>query len=149
MKTLAPTTSLWLSEEIPLRPALDKNATVDVCVVGAGIASLTAACLLATEGRSVLVVDDGPIAGGETSRTTAHLVNALDNRYFQWEKLHGHRGAKLAAESHTAAIDRIEEIVAKEKIVCEFERLDGYLFVPPGEPPMSSTRNWRRRIALG
>jgi hypothetical protein len=30
MKTLAPTTSLWLSEEIPLRPALDKNATADV-----------------------------------------------------------------------------------------------------------------------
>jgi glycine/D-amino acid oxidase-like deaminating enzyme len=48
--------------------------------------------------------------------------------------LHGHRGATLSAESHTAAIDRIEEIVGKEKIACEFERLDGYLFVPPGEP---------------
>jgi glycine/D-amino acid oxidase-like deaminating enzyme/nitrite reductase/ring-hydroxylating ferredoxin subunit len=61
-------------------------------------------------------------------------VNVLDDRYFQLEKLHGHKGAKLAAESHTAAIDRIEEIVAKENIACEFERLDGYLFVPSGEP---------------
>jgi glycine/D-amino acid oxidase-like deaminating enzyme/nitrite reductase/ring-hydroxylating ferredoxin subunit len=133
MKTPAPTTSIWTSVEIPFRPALDKNVTADVCVVGAGIAGLTTAYLLATEGQSVLVLDDGPIAGGETSRTTAHLVNALDDRYFQLEKLHGHKGSQLAAESHTAAIDRIEEIVAKENIACEFERLDGYLFVPPGE----------------
>jgi glycine/D-amino acid oxidase-like deaminating enzyme len=61
------------------------------------------------------------------------LVSALDDRYFQLEELHGHKGAKLAAESHAAAIDRIEEIIAKEKIACDFERLDGYLFVPPGE----------------
>jgi glycine/D-amino acid oxidase-like deaminating enzyme/nitrite reductase/ring-hydroxylating ferredoxin subunit len=47
--------------------------------------------------------------------------------------MHGEKGARLAAESHTAAIDRIESIVAKEKIDCDFERLDGYLFVPPGE----------------
>ena len=114
MKTLAPTTSIWKTVEIPVRPTLDKNATADVCVVGAGIAGLTTAYLLASEGRSVLVLDDGPIAGGETSRTTAHLVNVLDDRYFELERLHGLKGAKLAAESHTAAIDRIEEIVAKE-----------------------------------
>jgi glycine/D-amino acid oxidase-like deaminating enzyme/nitrite reductase/ring-hydroxylating ferredoxin subunit len=62
------------------------------------------------------------------------LVNALDDRFFEIEKLRGHKGAQLAAESHTAAIDRVEEIVTKEKIDCEFERLNGYLFVPPGEP---------------
>jgi len=134
MKTLAPTTSIWKTVEIPSRPALAKNASADVCVVGAGIAGLTTAYLLANEGRSVLVLDEGPIAGGETSRTTAHLVNALDNRYFELEKLHGAKGAEIAAESHTAAIARVEEIAAKAKIACEFERLDGYLFVPPGEP---------------
>jgi glycine/D-amino acid oxidase-like deaminating enzyme/nitrite reductase/ring-hydroxylating ferredoxin subunit len=134
MKTPAPTMSIWASVDLPSRPALDKNASTDVCIVGAGIAGLTTAYLLAMEGRSVIILDDGPIAGGETSRTTAHLVNALDDRYFELEKLHGLKGARLAAESHTTAIDRIEEIVAKEKIACDFERLDGYLFVAPGEP---------------
>jgi len=118
---------------IPSRPALAKDITTDVCVVGAGIAGLTTAYLLAEEGRSVVVLDDGAIAGGETSRTTAHLANALDDRYFELERLHGEKGARLAAESHSAAIDRIEAIVAREKIDCEFERLDGYLFVPSGE----------------
>ncbi len=79
----------------------------------------------------MIVLDDGPIGGGMTGRTTAHLVNALDDRYFDLERLHGEEGARLAAESHTAAIAKVEQIVKKEKINCEFERLDGYLFVPP------------------
>jgi len=68
-----------------------------------------------------------------TGRTTAHLVTALDDRYFELERLHGEAGARLAAESHRASIDQVERIVREEKIDCEFERLDGYLFVPPGE----------------
>jgi glycine/D-amino acid oxidase-like deaminating enzyme/nitrite reductase/ring-hydroxylating ferredoxin subunit len=134
MKGSGSTTSVWMvSAEITTRPPLAENLSADVCVVGAGIAGLTTAYLLAAEGRSVVVLDDGPIAGGETSRTTAHLVNALDDRYFEIEGLHGEKGARLAAESHSAAIDRIESIVVDENIDCEFERLDGYLFVPPGE----------------
>ena len=37
----------------------------------------------------------------------------------------------MAAESHTAAIDRIEAIVKEESIDCDFERLDGYLLDSP------------------
>jgi glycine/D-amino acid oxidase-like deaminating enzyme/nitrite reductase/ring-hydroxylating ferredoxin subunit len=92
---------------------------------------MSAAYLLALEGKSVVILDDGPIGGGMTGRTTAHLVNALDDRYFELERLHGEDGARLAAESHTAAIDRVEAIVKEEAIKCEFQRLDGYLFVPP------------------
>lgn len=135
MKGSGSTTSVWMtSAEIAPRPFPTGDITVDVCVVGAGIAGLTTAYLLTKEGRSVAVLDDGPIASGETSRTTAHLVNALDDRYYEIENLHGEKGARLAAESHSAAIDRIESIVAQEKIDCDFERLDGFLFVPPGDP---------------
>jgi glycine/D-amino acid oxidase-like deaminating enzyme/nitrite reductase/ring-hydroxylating ferredoxin subunit len=89
--------------------------------------------LLAREGQSVVVLEDKSIGGGETGRTTAHLSNALDDRYYELERLFGERGARLAAESHTAAISQIEAIIAEERIECDFERLDGYLFVPPGE----------------
>ncbi len=127
------TTSVWMATgDVPEGEPLNADAGADVCVVGAGIAGLTTAYLLAREGRNVLVLDDGPVAGGETSRTTAHLVNALDDRYYELERLHGERGARLAAESHTAAIDQIEENVEREGIDCDFERVDGYLFVAPG-----------------
>jgi glycine/D-amino acid oxidase-like deaminating enzyme/nitrite reductase/ring-hydroxylating ferredoxin subunit len=92
---------------------------------------MTTAYLLARAGKSVVVLDDGPIGGGMTGRTTAHLVTALDDRYFELERLHGEEGSRLAAQSHAAAIDKVEEIVNDENINCEFERLDGYLFVPP------------------
>jgi glycine/D-amino acid oxidase-like deaminating enzyme/nitrite reductase/ring-hydroxylating ferredoxin subunit len=130
------TISLWMAtaETVPA-PALASDIATDICVVGAGIAGLTTAYLLAREGRRVVVLDDGPIAGGETCRTTAHLVNVLDDRYFELEKLFGEKGARLAAESHTAAVERIEEIARAEQIDCDFARVDGYLFVPPGDDP--------------
>ncbi|HKP47041.1 MAG TPA: FAD-binding oxidoreductase, partial [Pyrinomonadaceae bacterium] len=128
------TVSVWMdTESIPLETPLAERVTADVCIVGAGIAGMTTAYLLAREGKSVVVLDDGPIGGGMTGRTTAHLVNALDDRYFEIERLHGEEGARIAAQSHTAAISKVEEIVNDEKIDCEFERLDGYLFVPPNE----------------
>ncbi|HVS20317.1 MAG TPA: FAD-dependent oxidoreductase [Pyrinomonadaceae bacterium] len=129
------TTSIWMatSGEIPSDGALAADTSADVCIVGAGIAGMTTAYLLAREGKRVIVLDDGPIGGGMTGRTTAHLVNALDDRFYELERLHGERGAQLTAQSHSAAIDRVEMIVKAEEIECEFERLDGYLFVPPNE----------------
>jgi len=132
--TLEQTTSVWMQTgEIPVQAALTADVSADVCVIGAGIAGMTTAYLLLQEGRSVVVLDDGPIGGGQTERTTAHLSNAIDDRYVAIEGWHGQEGARLAAESHTAAIDRIEVIVARENIECDFERLDGYLFTPLGE----------------
>jgi glycine/D-amino acid oxidase-like deaminating enzyme/nitrite reductase/ring-hydroxylating ferredoxin subunit len=125
--------SIWMQATVPLYPKLAEDLSVDVCIVGAGIAGMTTAYLLTREGKSMVVLDDGPIGGGQTERTTAHLANAIDDQYCEIEKLHGERGAQLAAESHTAAIDRIEKIVTQENIDCDFERLDGYLFLPPNE----------------
>jgi glycine/D-amino acid oxidase-like deaminating enzyme/nitrite reductase/ring-hydroxylating ferredoxin subunit len=103
----------------------------DVCVIGAGIAGLTTACFLGRAGRSVIVLDAGSFGVGETGHTTAHLANAIDDRYYEIESIHGADGARLAAESHTAAIERIDTIVREERIDCDFERLDGYLIQPP------------------
>ena len=135
LKTASPSNqSLWAATTtMPTYSPLQENIHADVCIVGAGIAGLTTAYLLTQAGKSVVLLDDGPLAGGMTAVTTAHLSNAIDDRYFEIERLHGETGARLAAESHTAAIDRIEAIVKHEKIDCDFERVDGYLFLPPGE----------------
>ncbi|HEY4596180.1 MAG TPA: FAD-dependent oxidoreductase [Thermoanaerobaculia bacterium] len=125
---------IWTAKrELPARGPLQGDLQADVCVIGAGISGLSTAYHLVRSGLSVVVLDDGPIGGGETGRTTAHLSNALDDRYSELERLFGQDGARHAARSHTAAIDRIEAIAAEEGIDCGFERLDGYLFVPPGE----------------
>ncbi len=101
----------------------------DVCVVGAGIAGLTAAYLLAREGKSVVVLDSKPkVAAGETEFTTAHLAWVIDDRFTRVAQVRGDEAARLAAESHQSAINLIEEIAQRENIACEFRRVDGYLF---------------------
>ena len=128
------TPTLWQATcRIPERPPLTDDADTDVCVIGAGIAGMTTAYLLAVHGIHVIVVDDGPIGGGMTSHTTAHLTDALDDRYYELERLHGADGARLAAESHRAAIACIEEIVQGEGIDCGFARVPGFLFLPVGD----------------
>lgn len=123
------THSAWTATaDVPDFPPLDSDMQADVCVIGAGIAGLTTAYLLTKAGKSVVVIDDGPICGGETQRTTAHLSNVLDDRFFEIEKEYSTERAKLAFESHSAAIKLIESNVTEEKIDCDFTRLDGYLF---------------------
>ena len=128
------TVSIWMATAgVFDQGGLENDIETDVCVVGAGIAGLAVAYELSKAGRKVVVLDDGVPGGGETSRTTAHLSNALDDRYFEVEKVHGKEGARLAAESHTRAINRIEEIIKQEGIHCDFSRLDGYLFAEDAE----------------
>jgi len=127
------TTSVWMATDVPELPTISHDIRTNVCVVGAGIAGMTTAYLLARAGRAVVVIDDGPIGGGETGRTTAHITAALDDYYSEIEKLHGEAGARIAAESHTAAINRIEAIASLEDIDCDFERVDGYLFLGAGD----------------
>ncbi|MGE5429734.1 MAG: FAD-dependent oxidoreductase, partial [Syntrophomonadaceae bacterium] len=126
--------SYWTSEVKPVKfDRLDRNLKVDVVIVGAGISGLTTAYLLSREGKNVAVVEDGDIGSGESGRTTAHISNALDDRYSYIEGILGRENARKAAESHSEAIHIIEENIMREKIDCDFERLPGYLFLHPSD----------------
>jgi choline dehydrogenase-like flavoprotein len=125
--------SLWMEAELPSFEPLKCNRVADVCVIGAGIDGLTCAYALAKKGLSVIVIDKGAIAGGQTARTTAHLTWVLDDRFSDLESLFGIEGVQIAAESHSEAINAIERIIATEGISCDFERVDGYLFAPPDD----------------
>lgn len=132
--TSGKTTSVWMeTADIAQPQKLAGNTQTDVCIIGAGMAGLSTAYLLTQAGKAVLVLDALQIGGSQTPRTTAHLSNAIDDRYYEVERQHGKEGARLAAESHTAAIDRIEAIAQREQIDCDFERLDGYLFLAEGD----------------
>ena len=148
LKSSGRTRPVWFVDEDPVIPEpLAGDTRTEVCVVGAGIAGITTAYLLARAGRQVVVLDDGPVGGGETGRTTAHLSNALDDRYVELERMHGQVGARLAAASHTAAIQVIETIIREEAspaISCgSMATFSG----PPATTPTSSSVSWRRRIA--
>lgn len=107
---------------------LDKDCTADVAIVGGGIAGLSAALGLLTEGFSVVVLEDGLIGSGETGRTSGHLSSYVDGRVAHIKSLFGIDKAALAIKSHSDAIDSIERIAHEFGIDCDFKRVNGYLF---------------------
>jgi glycine/D-amino acid oxidase-like deaminating enzyme/nitrite reductase/ring-hydroxylating ferredoxin subunit len=129
------TRSVWMDE-----PSFDPHLLLapetrtDVCIIGAGIAGLTTAYELLKVGRNVIVVDDGPIGGGETGRTTAHITYAMDDGFRRLERMHGEAGLSKIVESHRTAIDVIQSNVEELGIDCAFRRVDGYLFAADDHP---------------
>jgi len=125
--------SLWMPiPELPGTPIEDERPA-DLVVVGAGMAWLSIAYEALLKGRQVMVIDRGPIAGGMTARTTAHLASALDDRYYEFISLRGEEEAGQLYQSLVASIDRIEEIARQESIDCDFARVPGYLFLGEGD----------------
>ncbi len=122
------TASVWNTNQRPQFFHLREDISTDICIVGAGITGLTTAYLLSKTGKRVVVLERDEIASGESGRSTAHITHALDDRYFSLEQDFGRDGIRIAAESHTAAIDLIEKIVTENSLDCDFERVDGYLF---------------------
>jgi glycine/D-amino acid oxidase-like deaminating enzyme/nitrite reductase/ring-hydroxylating ferredoxin subunit len=149
MQTTGQARSPWMWFPLPDFPPLTQDTRADVCVIGAGIAGMSTAYLLTRKGRKVVVIDDGPIGSGMTSRTTAHLATAIDDRYYELERLHGEEGARLAATSHAAAVEAIEAIVTQERIDCDFARVDGYLFLPPDGDPEELASEYGAALRAG
>ena len=137
------------AEDVPLYQSLDSNLDTEMCIVGGGLAGLMTAYLLAGEGRRVVILEAGVLAGGETSRTTAHLAYALDDRYYELERLFGKHRARLAGQSHRQAVALIEDIARRDIPNCEFTRVDGYLFAPPGESKAEVVREYEAAREAG
>jgi glycine/D-amino acid oxidase-like deaminating enzyme len=124
--------SVWgKTAEFKNASSLESDTTADIAVVGAGIAGLSIAYELIRAGKSVIVLDRGPLGGGMTARTTGHLASELDDYYHELIDVQGLDEAIQVRKAQAAAIDRIEAIIREETIDCDFRRLDGFLFLAP------------------
>lgn len=124
--------SVWMDVEVAAdAKPLAADAKADVAVVGSGIAGLSIAYELLQRGLSVIVLDRGRIAGGMTSRTTAHLAPICDDSLASLLSMRELDEARGFQSSQSAAVDRIEQIVKGLEIDCDFRRLDGILFLDP------------------
>ncbi|MGQ0827589.1 MAG: FAD-dependent oxidoreductase, partial [Bacteroidota bacterium] len=144
-------TSVWtetVDQSLVYEP-LNENLETDVVIVGGGLAGLSVAYCLSQAGKKVVVVEDGYIGSGETGRTTAQLVTALDDRYYDLESIYSEETVKLIAESHKKAIDFVERTVEKENIDCEFQRVNGYLFLHPSDEPESIRKELKATLRAG
>lgn len=107
-------------------PPLDRNLTVDVVVIGAGITGLTAAYLLKRSGHTVAVIDRRRCGGVDSGLTTAHVTCVTDVDLSALVKTFGRDHARAVWDAGLAAIDQIDRIVSAEDIDCEWTWVPGY-----------------------
>src|SRR6188768_1881681 len=104
----ADNTSYWMdSGPIPISPALDRDFTVDVVVIGGGITGVTAAYLLKRAGKRVALLERRRLASVDTGHTTAHVTHVTDTRLTQLERALGQEHAIAVWDAGRAALWQI------------------------------------------
>ena len=123
--------SYWL-ETGPIKsfPALNRDLSIDVLVIGGGITGISTAYLLKQRGLTVVLIERARLATIDTGHTTAHLTYITDTRLHTLAKNLGIDHAGAAWDAGAAALDEIEALVQGEEIDCGFTRLPAYLHVP-------------------
>lgn len=97
-------TPLWREEVISGHQLLAHDVEVDVVVVGAGIAGLTAADELSRAGRQVAVLESRSVGSGATGSTTAKVTSLHGAIYRTLVARHG--GRVRRRQRGGASVDR-------------------------------------------
>jgi glycine/D-amino acid oxidase-like deaminating enzyme/nitrite reductase/ring-hydroxylating ferredoxin subunit len=126
--------SLWIETAPgPGFDSLEGEAKVDVAVIGAGIAGLTAAYLLKKAGKTVAVIESKEVLRGVTGYTTAKITSLHQLIYVQLSKKFGEDGARAYGRSNEHALGFIRDLVAEEGIDCDYETQDAYTYTEDPE----------------
>ncbi len=121
--------SLWIEDSIKTNyPKLEKNIETEVCVIGGGIVGAVTAYLLSKEGVNVTVLEKNRICMGVTANSTAKLTSQHGLFYNHLKKEYGVEFEKKYLESNEEGIRLAKKIVNDEKIECDFEIKDSYVF---------------------
>jgi glycine/D-amino acid oxidase-like deaminating enzyme/nitrite reductase/ring-hydroxylating ferredoxin subunit len=139
----------WREIELPAFDKLNEDISVDVAIVGAGIAGISAAYLLANEGLKVAILEAGNILNGTTGHTTAKLTAQHNIIYDEFIHHFGEEKARLYYESHMKAIQFVETIVKDQGIDCDFSHEDAYIYATTDEYVEKLKTEWEAYQKLG
>jgi len=121
--------SFWLaSTPATDYPALSADTTVDVAVIGGGMAGITAAYLLKQAGLTVAVIEADRILQGTTAHTTAKITGQHGLIYHRLKTSLGQTKARQYADANRAALRFIADTVESAQIDCDFAWQPAYVY---------------------
>ncbi len=112
---------------LPEQPSLQSNIRADVCVVGAGLAGLSAALELSDMGYKVVVLEGRRIAWGASGRNGGQAIAGYACEQAPLEKQLGLADAKKAFNLTLEGLDLMRARIKKHRIACDWT--DGYMTV--------------------
>jgi len=107
---------------LPAYTARPLPPRVDAVVIGGGYTGLSAARQLAKSGASVAVLEKETIGWGASSRNGGQVLTGLKLGVQTLIARYGLPTAKRLYASTTQSIQFVEDLIAKERIECEFVR---------------------------
>ncbi len=111
--------SLWLDGEIsPHYPPLDGDATADVAVVGAGIAGIATAYLLASTGANVIVLEARGVAEAASGRNAGFLLAGVAENFVAASRRYGEASALRIWRFTKRTQALVRSLVAEHAIDC-------------------------------
>jgi glycine/D-amino acid oxidase-like deaminating enzyme/nitrite reductase/ring-hydroxylating ferredoxin subunit len=121
--------SLWIATTPETKfPALTGDLSVDVAVIGGGIAGIATAYLLKQAGATVAVLEAGRVVESVTGNTTAKIASLHGLVYDHLISQFGEEKARIYGEAQESAKEKIASLVEQLGIDCDFRRAPAYTY---------------------
>ncbi len=119
--------SIWEENwQKPPFPALEKDISTDVLIIGGGIAGLLCAYMLQQAGIGYVLAEANNICSGITKNTTAKITSQHGLIYDKLIKKFGVNAAKLYLRANENAIRQFREL--SKDIDCDFQECDSFVY---------------------
>lgn len=123
------TQSIWNSfAEIEEYPALTKNITTEVAIVGGGITGISVSKLLGERGISNAVLESRKVGISSTSHSTGNLYSTIDSNLSSLANKYDSETVNKVAKSRTEALEQMALWVKKYHLDCDFSRVPMFLY---------------------
>lgn len=121
--------SYWLASTPPTNyPRLNGDITVDVAVLGAGLAGLSVAWFLKQQGLKVALIEANKICQGVSGHTTAKITSQHGLTYAYLDKEFGRERAQQYADANETALQAMAEIIRSQQIDCDYQPKPAFIY---------------------
>ncbi|GAA0176722.1 FAD-dependent oxidoreductase [Clostridium sediminicola] len=109
-------------------PSLEEDISIDVAIIGGGIAGLTSAFELSKSGVDIALFEANKIAKGTSAHTTAKITPQHNIIYSKIQDNINLAMAKQYAIANQNGLDFIIDTIKKNNIQCDLKKLPSYIY---------------------
>ena len=124
---------LWQNVKTDRYPKLKRDIETDILIIGGGITGVSTLYQLKKDKRKVVLVERNRLGYGATSRSSAKVTFLQENIYSKLLNNFNFDVSKLYYESQKEAISNLVQVCKKEKLECDLECADSYLYTLKSE----------------